>query len=100
MIQTTLFGLEAQLQSVDPDRNRFRYYRVVLEGDSGKNDGHAVVFKSWGRLKKKRAGRGFVISQKAVKRTKTAVFASYDMALKDFESVIRQKKKRGYSLFV
>ena len=100
MMQTTLFGLEAQLKSVDPDRNRFRYYRVVLEGANTKNDGQAVVFKSWGRLKRKRQGRGFVTSQKAIKQTKKEVFTSYDLALKDFEKVIRQKKKRGYSLFV
>ena len=100
MIQTTLFGLEAQLQSVDPDRNRFRYYRVTLEGSGDKIDGQAVVFKSWGRLKRKRKGRGFVASQKSVKQTKTEVFDSYALAIKDFENVIRQKEKRGYSLFV
>jgi hypothetical protein len=71
-----------------------------LEGASSKNDGQAVIFKSWGRLKTKRRGKGFVIPQKAVKQTKKEVFASYDLALKDFEKVIHKKEKRGYSLFV
>ncbi len=90
LYQFSLFGETKTLVSVDPKRNRFRFYHVTL---SKQGDLDYVLERRWGRIKD--------IKQKTVdinayRDKQSTSFLSPTLARKRFLSLLSSKYRKGY----
>jgi predicted DNA-binding WGR domain protein len=80
MTETDSFPADTDLTSIDPARNRWRFYRVVLQQDLL---GGTAVIREWGRL-----GQPGRIRRDPYPDTAAAETAAAEL--------VRRKEKRGY----
>ena len=85
-MQFNLFGENKILCSIDPVRNRYRVYQLLL---TMKPDQTFVVERKWGRLATGEKGELY-------KGKKEAVYSEYSKAQVQFLNLLRQKKRKGY----
>jgi len=90
VFQLSLFGEAKTLVSIDPDRNRFRFYHVSLSKQGNLN---YVLERRWGRLKNTLTR---AVDIEDYRDKKTTSFLSPTLARKRFLSLLSSKYRKGY----
>lgn len=87
-----LFGEELKLVSIDPVKNRYRYYHIYMMGIS---EQLFLIKRTWGRFKKDANGDP-VIGKITGGGSKTMQYNSYERALYEFEAILNNRINHDY----
>lgn len=72
--------MEIYLKSIDPEKNRFRFYSMAVQPDLF---GQYYLIRTWGRI----GSRG---------RCMPEIFNTYDEAIKSIDAIVKVRHNHGY----
>ena len=93
MEQLNLFGIEKRLVSIDPVRNRFRFYFLGLYRFNAET---VVLEKRWGRIGFDKKKNNY--APKFIRREIVSNFLNVEDALAMFNGKLKEKISRKYAL--
>ena len=92
MNQLSFFGEGVELVSIDPSRNRYRYYSLSIDTIDFTT---YTLTKRWGRLKTKYNK----LSNSNIKKETELLFSTSSEVQKMFSSIMTSKFKKGYQVW-
>ena len=89
--QLSFFEDSKMLVSIDPERNRYRFYALSMTLMA---DATVCVERRWGRVPKE--GKDIILSKEFGLGKKESLFSQIAKAKSEFVGLLKQKERHGY----